>query len=352
MPPTNPLPATKRPTVGLALRGASSRSIFLVGFLEVLHEQQVPIDYIAAMSGSAIVAAAYACGTLNQLREMILGMNKEVLWGILERSATKGGVYNLDKMEEILRTFTHNKKFEDVHPLMGFVAVDINKGEEVVLSIGDIAHAARITCTLPWVFEPVQWGNRTLVDGGIMSIIPGTVVQQAGIDIVIGVDLRNAKYIFGTTQIFAKRALNFIKRLLLLDRAGKLWDQFAEYLYRTDMFGQYSAMENYMGADYPGKFAVLGRTMDLALAAEKKYKNDTTFGCDLLVRPDIPHVPGWKKYLHLDLFDFSNTREMYELGRATAAEYAPKIWQMMADHETRQAEAQTSLQKIMGDNQV
>jgi len=338
----------KRPTVGLALRGASSRSIFLVGFLEVLHEQQVPIDYIAAMSGSAIVAAAYACGTLNQLRELALGMNREVLWGILERSATKSGVYNLDKLEETLRTFTHNKKFEEVHPLMGFVAVDITKGEEVVLSMGDIAHAARITCTVPWIFEPVRWGNRTLVDGGIMSIIPGSVVQQAGIDLVIGVDLRNAKYIFGTTQIFMRRILNFFKSVFLLDRAGKLWEQFAEYMAGTDLFGQYWDAGDYSrGSDYPGKFAVLGRTMDLALAADKKYKHDKTFGCDLLVRPTIPHIPWWKRYLHLDLFDFSHTREMYELGRQTAAEYAPKIWQMMADHETRQAEAEASLKKIM-----
>src|ERR1041385_8032462 len=119
---------SKRPTVGLALRGASSRSVFYVGFLEVLHEQGIPIDYIAAMSGGAIVAASYACGTLNQLRETALSLNKELISSLIERSATKSGVYHLDRVEELLRVYTRNQKFEDVQPHMGFIAVDINKG--------------------------------------------------------------------------------------------------------------------------------------------------------------------------------------------------------------------------------
>src|SRR6185503_9826672 len=119
-----------RPTIGLALRGASARSVFYIGFLEVLQEQGIPIDYIAAMSGGAIVAASYACGTLPQLKEFALRFNREVLSNFIEKSANKSGVYSLDRMEELLRVFTRNQKFEEVQPLMGFIAVDINRGEE------------------------------------------------------------------------------------------------------------------------------------------------------------------------------------------------------------------------------
>lgn len=341
---------TNRPTVGLALRGASSRSVFYVGFLEVLHERGVPIDYIAAMSGGAVVAAAYACGTLNQMREFALGLNKEVVASLIEKSASKSGVYNLDKVEEFMRVYTHNQNFEDVYPLMGFVAVDINKGEEVVLSMGDIAHATRVSCTLPWIFEPVQWGNRTLVDGGIMNIIPGNVVQQAGIDIVIGVDLRNRKYIFGQSQVFIKRVLNFFKRVLLLNLAGKLWSQFADYLVNSELFGSYSELKDSGAVDYPGKFGVLGRAMDLALIAEDRSKNDATYGCNLLIRPAMRHLSRWKRFFHLDMMDFSQTRELYELGRQTAEEYTPQIWQLMADHEKKQQQVAASLEEIVKHN--
>lgn len=342
--------SNNRPTIGLALRGASSRSVFNIGLLEVFQEQGLNIDYIAAMSGSAIVAAAYACGTLNQLREQALAFNKEVLSSLIEKSAGKGGMYNLDKMEELLRLFTQNKRFEEVQPLMGFVAVDIERGEEVVLSMGDIAHATRVTCTLPWVFEPVHWGNRVLIDGGVMNIVPGNVVQRAGIDIVIGVDLRNSKHIFGKSQLLIKRLLNRTKRLLLLNQTEKLWNQIADYLMSTDFFNQYQELQDYSGAHYPGKFGVLGRAMDLAVAAEKQAQGDTTYGCDLLIRPKFPHLPRWKRYLHLDLMDFRHTRELYELGRQTALEYLPRIWQMMAEHEEKQARVKASLEKIAQHN--
>ncbi len=341
---------THRPTVGLALRGASSRSIFYVGFLEVLHEQGVPIDYIAAMSGGAIVAAAYACGTLNQMREFALGLNTEIAISLMEKSATKGGVYNLDKFEEYLRVFTRNQKFEDVQPLMGFVAVDINKGEEVVLSMGDIAHAARASSTLPWIFEPVPWGNRMLVDGGLMNIIPGEVVRQAGMDIVIGLDLRNTKYIFGRPQIMGKRLMNLVKRVLLLNHAGRLWHQFAGYLTSIELFNQYPDLP-LPEPDYPGKYGILGRAMDLALAAEAKHKGDTTYGCDLLIKPSLNHLRGWKRFLHLDLLDFSHSDELYQLGRDTAEDYVPRIWQMMADQEQKQQKTQESLAEIVKHNQ-
>jgi predicted acylesterase/phospholipase RssA len=340
-----------RPTIGLALRGASSRSVFYIGFLEVLHEQGIPIDYIAAMSGGAIVAASYACGTLNQLREMALGLNKELISSLIEKSASKSGVYHLDRVEEFLRVYTRNQKFEEVQPLMGFIAVDINKGEEVVLSMGDIAHAARASCTLPWIFEPVAWGNRLLVDGGIMNIIPGDVVQQAGIDIVIGVDLRNTDYIFGRPQVWAKRVLNTLKRLLLLNQAEKFWQQLAQYLDKTELFNRYADLRSFTGPDYPGKYGVLGRSMDLALAAEQKHPKDSTYGCNLLIRPAIRHLSTWQRFFHLDILDFSHTKELYELGRKTAEEYAPKIWQLMADYEAKQKQADQALAKLARQNQ-
>jgi len=189
-----------------------------------------------------------------------------------------------------------------------------------------------------------------LVDGGIMSIIPGDVVQQAGIDIVIGVDLRNTDYIFGRPQVFAKRVFSFLKRLLLLNQAQKLWQQFADYFMELGLFNQYSDWEAFAPNDYPGKYGVLGRSMDLALAAEQKNKDNTTFGCDLLIRPAIRHLSGWQRFFHLDLLDFSHTRELYELGRQTAEDYAPKIWQMMADHEKKQKKIAASLAQISQHN--
>jgi predicted acylesterase/phospholipase RssA len=296
------------------------------------------------MSSSAIVAAAYACGTLNQLREYTLGLNKEILFNLIERSKTKAGIYNLDQVEELLRMYTRNQRFEDVKPLMGFVTVDINKGEEVVLSMGDIAHATRISCTLPGIFEPVSWGNRLLVDGGVMSIVPSAVARQAGCDIVIGVDLRSTKYIFGPSQMALKRFLNFLREALLVNDAERLWRHLSDYISSNDYFTHYPDLKT---ETYPGKFGILGRAMDLALQAESAEQDDPNLGCDLLIRPEIPLMASWKRKLHLDLFDFTNTKKLYEVGRQSAEEQVPRIWQLIADYEKQQKQIDQQLKQLM-----
>ena len=56
----------KRPKVGLVLGGGGARGAAHVGVLEVLEENQVPIDCIAGTSMGALVGGAYAAGVSPQ----------------------------------------------------------------------------------------------------------------------------------------------------------------------------------------------------------------------------------------------------------------------------------------------
>jgi NTE family protein len=305
-----------RPTIGLALSGSGSRFIFYIGFLEELAKADVPIDYIAAMSGASVVAAAFACGRLEKLKEIIFSITKDEVLGMLPKG--KAGLYNLDKIEEFGRQLTDNLRFEDVKPLMGIVAADIISGEQVVMSMGDIGRAVRISCTLPAVFEATQWGGKTLVDGGLLNMIPIDVVKQAGLDIVIAVNLRGTNHMFSARQMAAKKIFNMFKKVLLVDYMEKVWDS---------LIPEGEADE----ADFengPNMFSVLSRSMDLAIAASKKDKQmDLT--CDLMVAPEI------KKFR---LKNIEQTRrELYELGRKTAIEYIPKIKEIIKAKERQMA---------------
>ncbi len=148
-----------KPTLGLALSGSGNRTSFYIGFLEVLKENNIDIDYIAACSGGALVAAAYACGTLDDLKTFGLNTSSKDLIKILTKKRGVGGLYSLDEAEStIVEKITKGKTFDQVKPIMTFVAVDIEKGELHDLCMGDIARAVRISCTTPALFEPVQWG--------------------------------------------------------------------------------------------------------------------------------------------------------------------------------------------------
>ncbi len=318
---------TPQPKIGLALSGASSRSIFYIGYLEVLQENDIKLDYIAAVSGATIVAAAYACGTLKELKEYVFSMNRELVFGLLERNGTKGGVYNLDKFEEMLQDFTKNRNFEEVRPLMGFVAVDLYKGEQVVLSMGSIAHAARISCTVPGVFEPVQWGSRTLIDGGLLSLVPADVVKAAGMDIVIGLNIRAHENIFMPYQLRIHRALKFLKRMFFINYAEKLWSIMLRTLQDTDIGDYFTKAElEVEHANRQGIFGILGRALDLAIAAKKNpHRYDTLKQCDLLVRHKV--IAGQKSY------ELKQMKDTYLEGRMIAQQNLAEIRKLITNFQ-------------------
>ena len=67
--------------------------------------------------------------------------------------------------------------------------MDINKGEIVKFTKGDLAKAIRSSIAIPGLFTPVIDGDRFLVDGGVMEPVPVNSARRLGADIVIAVDL-------------------------------------------------------------------------------------------------------------------------------------------------------------------
>ena len=337
------------PKVGLAFSGASSRSVFYVGFLEVLKENEFPIDYIAAMSGAAVVAAGYACGSLDEVKSLALKLDKEVIFSLIERSKGRGGFYQMNKVEEMLRVYTKNLNFEDVTPKLGFVATDIINGEEVVLQVGDIARAICASCTLPGIFEPVAWGNKSLVDGGIMNIVPGDVAQAAGCDVVIGIDMRATRHVFSPWQIVLKKYINAVKRVLWPSQMDELWQRMSNMLDYTYLFDAYPKVEQWEDKQlYPNLFGVLGRSLDLAIEAQHK-QQDPNFNCDLLIVPETPTIPFWKKYLFMHFTDFTHTEDLYLAGRTTAKQYLPQLWQLLARKQEEQVKVKEKLHSLFNE---
>lgn len=307
------------------------------------------MDYIAAISGSSIVAASYACGSLPQLKQTALELNNELLFNLIERSKNSGGLYNLKKVEEALRVYTHNKKFEEVNPKLGIVATDINAGEEVVLQVGDIARAVCASCTLPGVFEPMPWGEKSLIDGGVFSIVPGNVAAASGADVVIGIDLRATRHVFSPWQIYGKRIINKIKNLIWPNQINLLWQKFLQRIDDMQFFDLYPEIDS--GYDQrknrPGLFKVLGRSLDLAIMAQERNRHETDFGCDMLIIPQAKKYPFWKKYLFLHFTDFSHTEEYYQLGRKTAEGNLAQMWQLIADKEKQLERAKQKVSELL-----
>lgn len=214
-------PEPGRPRIGLVLSGGGARGAAHIGILKVLEELRIPVDVIAGTSMGAIVGAFYAAGSSpGEIEAMVSGMSwneafrdrpplEDLSFRRKEDSANQlvkfdagihdgkltlpRGLVRGQNLAFILKSrLIHTAMVTDFDRLripFRAVAADIETGEAVVLSAGDLAEAIRASMSIPGVFAPVELGDRLLVDGGIADNLPAGVVRSMGADVLIAVNI-------------------------------------------------------------------------------------------------------------------------------------------------------------------
>ena len=182
----------KAPKIGLALSGGAARGLAHIGVLKALEEESIPIDMIAGTSAGAVIGAGYAKEREAAiLEEIALGVD----WKKLARLADlnlillwKGFVQG-QKVKSFLSSLIGDVKFEDLEIPFAVVATDVGNTGEIVISKGPVIEAVRASISLPVIFTPVKWGDRFLIDGGVVNPMPVDVVRNMGAEIVIAVNV-------------------------------------------------------------------------------------------------------------------------------------------------------------------
>jgi NTE family protein len=181
----------------------------------------VPVDCIAGTSMGALVGAMYASGmSVDDIEKTVLSLDWPRLFddslerpersfrrkhddelvvsapgvgigrkGVKIAGGILGGERILLLFENLVEPVATIEDFDRLPIPYRAVAADINNGEPVVISGGDLALAMRASMSLPGLFPPVPIGDRILVDGGIARNLPIDVARQMGADIVIAVDV-------------------------------------------------------------------------------------------------------------------------------------------------------------------
>lgn len=316
-----------RPKIGLALSGASGRAITHIGVLEVFRENNISLDCITACSSGTFIAASYACGTMEELKYDWMKFNKRFVLSVMGTPSGAGGIFRTEKMAKWLSKYTKGKKFEDVRPRLGFVSADIRTGEIVLLTLGDLVKAGQASSAVPGLFQPVEWGNKLLVDGGLFSIVPTTQAKQMGADIVIGVDIASSPYMFDTSYLNMRRGYNFLRRswpvklyLKLHQLIDWAFSKSINFLYynRPDVFEESSLPA-------PGFFSILGKALDISVE-QSDTKKGLFFDYDLMISPNVKHHGK---------ADFVSAAEMLEEGRRAARAAMPEIKKLIMNWQQK-----------------
>jgi NTE family protein len=157
-----------RPAIGLVLSGGGARGYAHIGMLRVLERYGVEPDVMAGTSMGAILAALYAYGyRADDLYEMAAA----IPWRNELELSLVAGVMKSDKLHDLLRTYLPDT-FEELGKPLAVTCTDLEAGEALVFTEGELIPAIRASACYPGAFEPVSFGGRTLVDGGILNNLP------------------------------------------------------------------------------------------------------------------------------------------------------------------------------------
>ncbi|MSP13882.1 MAG: hypothetical protein EXR62_13115 [Chloroflexi bacterium] len=175
-----------QPKIGLVLGGGGSRGIAHIGVLEILVQQEIPIDLIVGTSMGGIIGVLFALGTSPQeLAYHLKAFEKTSLFNVKLLSARA----RQHMLRDLLAERLEGKSFHDLKIPVILMAVDMLRGQEVALTDGALMPAVLATSAVPAVFPPVRWRGMQLADGGVIDSLATHVAYQHGADKVIAVDL-------------------------------------------------------------------------------------------------------------------------------------------------------------------
>ena len=180
----------KNKRVGLALGSGGARGWAHLGVLRALRERGVRVDCVAGTSMGAIVGAFLAAGQEGVLADLASNIDwkrlRQFFWEI---SLSRSGLTDGRRLAEETERLLGREEFRELELPFRAVATDLDTGEEVVLSEGNLVHALRASISIPGLFSPVRLGGRLLVDGGLVNPVPVNVARGMGAQIVVAVDV-------------------------------------------------------------------------------------------------------------------------------------------------------------------
>ncbi len=163
--------------IGLVLSGGGARGVAHVGVLKALESFGIKPAFIVGTSAGAIVGALYGAGLspdeififysleeksfkkLSPLKEIIPAKRSKIL-------------------RELLLKYLPINNFKELEIPVYINSVDIKNCKRIIISEGDLIGAMMGSSAIPFVFEPVRYGDSLLVDGGVMDLFGIDIARE------------------------------------------------------------------------------------------------------------------------------------------------------------------------------
>lgn len=189
----------KYPRIGVVLSSGGGRGVYAhTGFLEALESLELPISALAGCSAGALVGGIVASGTpVSDWSAALQKAHKREFWrpmflprllwrmlwhqgrGITGISDTKAAI---DFCQRNIKA----KRFEDCQFPFYALAINLDNGEKVIFSEGDLAPRIMASSAIPILYQPVKIDATYCCDGAVIDFAPtDAICCLHNLDVVI-----------------------------------------------------------------------------------------------------------------------------------------------------------------------
>ena len=219
-----------RPRFALVLSGGGAKGMAHIPVLKELDKRGIVPDIVIGTSMGAVLGSFYAAGYSGEELEKIV-LETDLMSYFLHLYAIRGsevitspftdydtniltvefgssgfgasnGLIDDQYINGLLRKYLSKvlsvKDFDDLSIPFRAVGADITNNRKVVFASGSLFDAVRASMAIPVVFAPVRLEDGSyIVDGGLEDNLPTDIARDLGADIVLAVDVNDARHIHG-----------------------------------------------------------------------------------------------------------------------------------------------------------
>jgi NTE family protein len=204
--------------VTLVLGGGGFKGVAHVGVLRALQAGGVPIERVVGSSAGALMGAAYCylgdaeetsrlvtgflasegfrahslvgfrrhAGKVPLMSRLVAGIRRQVM---LERIFRRSSAFGGTALRFIVKSLVPHVDIADLRIPLDVCVLDLQRGEDLLLSRGDLRTAVTASGAVPGFFPPVDWGGALLCDPGLVNNLPTRLARRGGAERVVAVDL-------------------------------------------------------------------------------------------------------------------------------------------------------------------
>lgn len=317
--------STHAPGIVLALGGGGAAGLAHIGVLQVLNEARIPVRAVVGSSIGAEIGAFLAIGMpIDELAAMATAFDWKKTLQLFLPDLPTGGLISGVRIVDFLNSWIGKQQIEELGMGYAAIAADLVSGEQVVLDRGDLVEAVRASISVPGVIAPHRYGERWLVDGGVVNPLPFDVARThfGGPVVAVAVNIGARTLQPSSTEIPppSPQWPKHVRQLL-----NQPWMARAPAL-REWLESQATRAENAAAKTRPywTTRRVLDRVLGIAEAEIIRLRSMEN-PPDLLLAPMISGI---------GLLEFYRAREAIEAGREAARHAMPQLHSLAAGQTT------------------